>query len=288
MRHAALHVQSLTSCGTEWLCVAWAVEGGRAQSALNPRSGTKDEALIDAFLELSREYGTELRVYVPSAAVRTVLADAALPGLEVTSVVAGDAARLTWERARRTFGMAMAVVPRTPATLPATDVTIATDASRGHGGLAGIAYATSLGGASSATVRAANIHIAEVEAIRFALERLPRRMERVTILTDSRVAAAALRSEDPSSAYNTAHAGARCRSVVQQLRDRGVEVRIRWVRGHAGHVLNEQADRLAVHARRCGEWGLADVHAAFLQEVRSQLREQVTHEPTRADYVAVG
>jgi ribonuclease HI len=38
--------------------------------------------------------------------------------------------------------------------------------------------------------------------------------------------------------------------ISEQLRARGSEVSFEWVRGHAGHILNEKADELATKAAR--------------------------------------
>lgn len=35
----------------------------------------------------------------------------------------------------------------------------------------------------------------------------------------------------------------------------GRDVKVTWVQGHSGHLMNEAADRLAVHARRCAQAG---------------------------------
>lgn len=48
------------------------------------------------------------------------------------------------------------------------------------------------------------------------------------------------------------------RQVGMRIREARAErsITLRWVRGHSGHPLNEGADRLALHARRCFQSGI--------------------------------
>ncbi|MFZ2172850.1 MAG: ribonuclease H family protein [Rhodococcus sp. (in: high G+C Gram-positive bacteria)] len=75
------------------------------------------------------------------------------------------------------------------------------------------------------------------------------RDRKLHILTDSRDAIACLRME---RSQLISECDGEVIAVVENIRRllRGREVRISWVRAHAGHPLNEIADRLAVSARR--------------------------------------
>lgn len=67
------------------------------------------------------------------------------------------------------------------------------------------------------------------------------------ICSDSQYALGA--ASGANRVYKNADLVAELRDVVGCLVARGVDVRFHWVRGHAGHVWQERADRMAVAAK---------------------------------------
>lgn len=264
-RAVAFHYIVLGGC----TIVSWAVDGGRAQASTFEDAESTAAAIIDCYVGLRREYREPLRLYVAEGLVRQVLSDE----VEVVSVVAGAAMKRTWDRARRLLDalggdVKQAMLP--PAPEHPDEIIVATDASMGRRSMAGIAYVTSTGKLGSTTIQAANIHDAEVSAILLALGRAPHWAKKITILSDSKVAVRALNDGELVRGIGK-HVDA-CRGLMGKLAWAGVKVEVRWVRGHAGHELNEAADRVAVHARRCGEWNLGPAHAEFRRRMREELR----------------
>ena len=134
---------------------------------------------------------------------------------------------------------------------------IATDASRGRRGAAGIAWVTSEGRHATRMVDVSAVAEAEFLAIKSAIDdavsREPGR--KIVILSDSRKALGALTGK-----WLPQWATGKRLAQLNQTRDhiRDHDIQLRWVRGHAGDPLNELADRLAVHRRRCTDCHLTD------------------------------
>lgn len=134
---------------------------------------------------------------------------------------------------------------------------IATDASRGRNGAAGIAWISAEGRHASRMVDVNAIAEAEFLAIKFAIDdamsREPNR--KIVILSDSQQALGAL-SGKRSPYWATGKLLSQLNQMRTVIRDHGIQ--LKWVRGHSGDPLNELADRLAVHRRRCNECQLGD------------------------------
>lgn len=141
-------------------------------------------------------------------------------------------------------------------------LTVATDASVGHvrgAPLAGTAWVTSTGGYEIGLCATRVPLVGELTAIHRAVTS-PHLSGPLTVLSDCRQAVVALGTVLDTGRIPTAahiredHQIARLlRQIVVELRRRPIEVA--WVRGHAGHPLNDVADRLAVQARRCAQNG---------------------------------
>lgn len=72
----------------------------------------------------------------------------------------------------------------------------------------------------------------------------------------------------------------RCLSTINATRGDGVIVRVHWVRGHNGNILNEFADCAAVSARRSAAWELGDSHLKRIENrIRHELREAIEPMP---------
>lgn len=142
---------------------------------------------------------------------------------------------------------------------------VATDASKGRGPLAGIACLAADGRHRSGVVeRVDSVAHAELCAIALALKTFAR--PRLRVLTDSQVAIAYLESRMAPSG--------RISITLDEIRwlSRGRDIRYSWVRGHAGHALNETADRLAVYARRTHQAQVApEVRVAVAREIVAPL-----------------
>ena len=129
---------------------------------------------------------------------------------------------------------------------------IATDASRGRNGAAGIAWISAEGRYNSRMIDVNAIAEAE-HAIDDATSREPNR--KIVILSDSRQALGAL-SGKRSPHWATGKRLSQLNQMRSLIRDHGIQ--LKWVRGHSGDPLNELADRLAVHRRRCTECCFSD------------------------------
>lgn len=133
---------------------------------------------------------------------------------------------------------------------------IATDASRGRVGAAGIAFVDEEGAHHSAMASACDVSEAEFLAVHMAVGKAISRYGHrpIVVLCDSTRTVAAVRGT-----WTPHWAVGKRKEQLEALRERMAEygARIEWVRGHAGHELNELADRLAVHRRRCTESGVA-------------------------------
>lgn len=200
-------------------------------------------------------------------------------GIEFPSVVQGPIKR-TWDACRSSFGLAQEVFfgaseeveqPELPA-----HVTIATDASKQKScNVVGIAAVSAGGQMKTSSITASKILEGEFAAIALAFTHLSR-AQSVEVLTDSQHAAKALNYVLGGASTRRPGAGPeeiKCLHAMDKLRRRGVNVRVRWVRGHDGHELNELAHRSAVTARRNAQWELED--CPQLDNLREELHALV-------------
>lgn len=200
-------------------------------------------------------------------------------GIEFPSVVQGPIKR-TWDTCRSSFRIAQEVFfgtdvePEKP-ELP-EHVTIATDASKQKtSNVIGIAAVSADGKLKTSNITASKILEGEFAAIALALTHFSR-AKSVEVLTDSQHAAKALNYVLGGAVTQRPGAGpeeVKCLRAMDKVRRRGVEVSIRWVRGHNGHVLNELAHRSAVTARRNAQWELDD--SPQLDNLREELQALV-------------
>lgn len=151
-------------------------------------------------------------------------------------------------------------------------VTIAVDGSRSRDGAGAWAWITEDGAYDSGAGRYACILAAELTAILQALRANRRGSRPLHILCDSRDAIRnaqrVLAGERPASTVS--NSVARVLSAIAR-EHAGANVTIEWVKGHAGHPLNDRADRLAVLARRT-----ADEHqSAGVQLVAANIADMV-------------
>jgi len=140
---------------------------------------------------------------------------------------------------------------------------VATDASLGTAGAhhgrrgrtTGVAWVRTDGLWGTATLETTSSAAGELAAVCAAVAAHDGRP--LHVLTDSLETLATVRAlvvgDAPPPAWSRATPVDR--RVLRAATDRlaGADVRITWVRGHAGHALNEVADRLAVCARRSAE-----------------------------------
>lgn len=231
-------------------------------------------------------------VYVSSPEVCQVLTvyPEEYPGMVVRTVVSGAAMQSTWQACRTWHSAAVTSLQdeyeakraREEEAKAAAEyaalahVVVGTDASRNtYGTTAGWAAAATTGDIFTGCLRTRSIAHAEATAIASAVKRCGRRGFRtIDVLTDSMACYRLFNHPDQCSQMLQQSAMRECAEVVQQWRDAGVVVNIHWVRGHNGHVLNEFADRAAVHVRRKYEWGLhGDCGRSIYSRIRTDFDE---------------
>lgn len=261
--------------GAESLLLASAVEGEAPVTEWHPvEDGCGGrERVVEKFLELWAAHGAQgLILYVADRVIRDLLAEQEqFAGLVVRDVVSGARLVAVWEECRAAFEEQRQQRFPGPTPVPApTSVVIATDASRGRRGkLTGLGMVTDSGGVVLSSLRAETVLEGEFAAVSAALERYGSRRDVIDILTDSQKVWARMNEEDLLGGRMRGPQEKRCVQRVDELRRRGVTVRVHWVRGHNGHVLNDIADRAAVAARRMTQWGLDTT------EIRTRLRAEL-------------
>jgi len=180
----------------------------------------------------------------------------------VRDVVSGERLTGTWRRCRNEFERERVTREPVPvrrcSPVDAAPLVIATDASRGSRGKeTGLGVVTSAGNVSLAAIRTKTVLAGEFAAVDLALRKWWQRTWTMDILTDSQLVWRRLNQEDLLATQGRSPEESRCLHRLHDLRRKGVTVRVHWVRGHNGHLLNEFADRAAVAARRSSEWDLA-------------------------------
>lgn len=132
---------------------------------------------------------------------------------------------------------------------------------------------------AAADIHAPNVPIlAELLAIDMALHRFP--VQRLTIHTDSQDAIGLIehfRKTGARSArrFGDAHTEFTITNVVRRIAERceGRTVKLVWVRGHAGNVYNDAADRAARTVRRAYSYGIA---RGAVRDVLSRIHDDIT------------
>ncbi|WP_157109538.1 RNase H family protein [Rhodococcus sp. WMMA185] len=152
------------------------------------------------------------------------------------------------------------------AALP--ELTVATDASKSRRRGVGVACVSEEGVRYQRMVpKVATILEGELLAIELAIVRFEDR--RLHILTDSQPALEHLGVlQNPRPLRSCGGVKATVDRIHEAMRGR--EIRLSWVRGHDGHLLNETADRLAMAVRRAHE---SDVPTEALQTIAQQIME---------------
>ena len=149
---------------------------------------------------------------------------------------------------------------------------IATDGSHSRTSSAW-AWITESGLHGSGAGRTLNPLAAEILAIKHALKHAPKKRP-VILLSDSKWAISHARrvQQDPkcSAMLECQGLSLSVLTTTMSLIRKRENVTYKWVKGHAGNPLNEAADRLAVHTRRCHEGKLeltADVVASIVTDM---------------------
>lgn len=169
----------------------------------------------------------------------------------------------------------------------AQGLVLACDASRGQRtNFNGTAWVLSyregiepLVGAATDTAKVGGIRAGELAAMRRGIQAavgahpcLAEGHGSLKVLTDSTAALELLQRvrEDRLLPGDDSHCVGEARRILGSLRE--TKASFEWVRGHAGHELNETADRLAVMARRNMEMGIGrQQHQDMVERIRQDL-----------------
>lgn len=267
------------------LLLSVAVEGAGARSGWFP---VADEnavrgRLIDAFLDLWQDHrDTGLVLYLSDSTVRRLVREqiASFPGLVIRDIVAGGRMQSTWESCRACHhAEELTREPVTEEKKRSELLMVATDASRPkRGKITGLAAVGSDGRVRMSNMTSESVLAGEFAAVGMALKTWAESADTVWILTDSQKVSHFLNARTGSGGRKGMSAQDDCLRKILELERQGIEVRISWVRGHNGHLLNDFADRAAVIARRCAEFKL-DNRSDFAQRLRRELQQALSDVP---------
>ena len=277
-------------------CVSWgwAVENGDTGSGRR-RGADSSKALAEAVLSLNRRMlGQDVMVLIRDCGARLQALQANAPNLKLVGFapaiersqlvdLASAAAASTVTRDDRILDCRQKSLRSMMDDSDGREVIIATDGSVGRdpkaGWCAGWGWISDEGFADAGPLRGVREPaVAELKAVAQACASVPAGRPLV-VLTDSRVAVEMVRRLGAGVAPElvaTMVPGRYLATVVKLLTvvhrrlDAG-PLTVQWVKGHAGHPLQETADRLAVLGRRRYQAGLDDV-AALTRAIADEFR----------------
>ena len=281
MTIAAIHTRQPTGTESDLSLSAATIHDGTAlHTRVFTRPGGDDHLRLAAALdavEYVHEYaagtGTPMPLYVSDSRVRGELLAVAgsFPALDLVATPRGRMPALLLSAAdAMSQHVSDLTVASATASGPLPELVVATDASkcsRRRG--VGVACVRPDGVRRQKVVADADsVLVGELLAIDLAVSSF--RNHPLHVLTDSRAALACLAAGQPNRGQV-----AKTVNHIHSL-SRGRRVRFSWVRGHAGHPLNEAAHRLAVAARRGHEALIdPDVREAVADNIVAPLRAAV-------------
>ena len=276
------HVARLTG-DTPCVDIAAAVNGRTIVMAAEPVRDGADvhHALLQTLKQVWAHEDGGLAVYGLPAELREIAQlDPEFRGIEFPATATGRLAG-TWEACRASFAIMQETLYVKPQEEKAPEdpvhLTIATDASKQKcSNVVGIAAVSTSGRIATSQVTTPKVLEGEFAAIELALSTVRGNVASVEVLTDSQKAARNLNIVLDGATTQRPGSGpeeVKCLRRLARVRRNGVQVTVRWVRGHNGHELNELAHRSAVTARRNAQWGVKD--SPQMAHLREELRQVV-------------
>jgi ribonuclease HI len=161
---------------------------------------------------------------------------------------------------------------------PPHHVIVGTDASKSYSTETGWGFATSDGRLSSGVINTTDIGRGEFYAVTCAVEKYQDTECKVLdVLTDSWEVYKTINNPASRPLDRVKQHAVHCLDAIAYARRHDLEVRVHWVRGHCGNLLNEHADRAAMNARRCRNWDLGKTHTRFMEhQIRRDLRDAIS------------
>ena len=307
MRKLFIQHRYLGFAGRTFVLFAWAISDTQGRMDTHHRfveitaEGQENDKCIDLFLDCWHALGAQAPVEVfcsldiVRAALDSVPAER-FPGLTVVGLAKRHHVVAEWFAAidhlntvtgywcEHTCRIAGEVAKRRMEQARAEKVAlrveryiIATDASKGRRRQSGWGFATSRGEVCSGVVSCKSITDAEFYAVAEAIKHAScvgykKHVARLDILVDSRPVVKALTAPTPVQYIGDQELYDRTRALLAGIEQSGITVTIHWVKAHAGHVLNEAADRLARNSRRFREWRIGEGTATMIVErIRTDL-----------------
>lgn len=280
---AAIHYVARLTGETPCVDIAAAVNGRTIVMAAEPACDEADvhRALLRTLKTVWAHEDGGLEIYGLPAELREVAQlDPEFRGIEFPSTATGRLSS-TWEACRASFALMQETLYRKAeqqkAPEEAAHLTIATDASKQKcSNVVGIAAVSTSGRITTSQVATSKVLEGEFAAIELALSTVRGNVASVEVLTDSQKAARNLNIVLRGAQTQRPGCGpeeVKCLRRLDRVRRSGVQVSVRWVRGHSGHELNELAHRSAVTARRNAQWGLED--SPQMAHLHEELRQVV-------------